>query len=186
MPDATPTQLTPLQQAVIALQAQRARIAELEEAGSAPIAVIGIGCRYPAGGATPSALWEALREGRDGTREVPRDRWDIDEVYDPVPGRPGKMYVRKACFIDEVDQFEPLFFRISPREAVGIDPQQRLLLEIAWEALEDAAIASPSLVGSDTGVFIGISTNYYSALLSRTAHGCVGNAVAGPGNEARV
>ncbi len=186
MPDATTTELTPLQQAVIALQAQRARIAELEQAGSAPIAVVGIGCRYPADGVSPAALWEALREGRDGSREVPPDRWDIDEVYDPVPGRPGKMYVRKGCFIDEVDRFEPLFFRISPREAVGIDPQQRLLLEVAWEALEDAAIAAPALVGSDTGVFIGISTNDYSALLSRTAHGCVGNAVAGPGNAASV
>ncbi|MGH7030390.1 MAG: beta-ketoacyl synthase N-terminal-like domain-containing protein, partial [Stellaceae bacterium] len=186
MPDATTTQLTPLQQAVIALQAQRARIVELEQAGSAPIAVIGIGCRYPADGVSPAALWEALREGRDGSREVPPDRWDIDKVYDPVPGRPGKMYVRKGCFIGEVDRFEPLFFRISPREAVGIDPQQRLLLEVAWEALEDATIAAPALVGSDTGVFIGISTNDYSALLSRTAHGCVGNAVAGPGNAASV
>ncbi|HEY3909053.1 MAG TPA: amino acid adenylation domain-containing protein [Stellaceae bacterium] len=186
MPDATTTELTPLQQAVIALQAQRSRIAELERAASAPIAVIGIGCRYPADGISPSALWQALREGRDGSREVPPDRWDIDAVYDPVPGQPGKMYVRNGCFIGEVDRFEPLFFRISPREAIGIDPQHRLLLEVAWEALEDAAIAAPSLVGSDTGVFIGISTNDYSALLSRTAHGCVGNAVAGPGNAASV
>src|SRR6185312_5313879 len=103
-----------------------------------------------------------------------------------TPGRAGKMYVRNSCFIDRVDGFEPLFFRISPREAVGIDPQQRLLLEVTWEALEDAAIPPPSLVGSQTGVFIGISTNDYSALLSRTVHGSGSNASAGAGNAASV
>ncbi|MGE5272067.1 MAG: amino acid adenylation domain-containing protein [Thiohalocapsa sp.] len=178
--------MTPLQQAVVALQAQRTRIAALEAAATAPIAVIGMGCRYPADAGSPAAMWQALRVGRDGSREVPQDRWDIDAVYDPTPGRPGKMYVRNSCFIAEVDRFEPLFFRISPREAIGIDPQQRLLLEVTWEALEDAAIPPPSLVGSQTGVFVGISTNDYSALLSRTAHGSGSNATAGAGNAASV
>jgi len=178
--------MTPLQKAAVALKAQRARIAELEQAASAPIAVVGMGCRYAAGGDSPDALWQALAEGRDGSREVPKERWDVDAVYDPTPGVPGKMYVRKSCFIDGVDGFDPLFFRISPREAVGIDPQQRLLLEVAWEALEDAAIPPPSLVGSRTGVFLGISTNDYSALLSRTAHGSGSNATAGAGNAASV
>jgi amino acid adenylation domain-containing protein len=184
MPDSSP--LSPLQQAVIALRSQRARIAELEQAGSAPIAVVGMACRYPAGAESPEALWQAVSGGRDGSREVPKDRWDIDAFYDPTPGRAGKMYVRNSCFIDRVDGFEPLFFRISPREAVGIDPQQRLLLEVTWEALEDAAIPPPSLVGSQTGVFIGISTNDYSALLSRTVHGSGSNASAGAGNAASV
>jgi amino acid adenylation domain-containing protein len=178
--------MTPMQQAVVALRTQRARIAELEQAASAPIAIIGMACRYPADATSPEALWEALASGRDGAREVPPDRWDIDELYDPTPGTAGRMYVRRSCFIDGVDQFEPLFFRISPREAVGIDPQQRLLLETTWEALEDAAIPPPSLVGSQTGVFIGISTNDYSALLSRTAHGSGSNASAGAGNAASV
>ena len=178
--------MTPMQQAVVALQAQRARIAELEHAATAPIAVVGLACRYPAGADTPDALWDAVRDGRDGSREVPPDRWDINAFYDPTPGRPGKMYVRQSCFINDVDQFEPLFFRISPREAIGIDPQQRLLLETTWQALEDAAISPSSLVGSQTGVFVGISTNDYSALLSRTAHGSAGNATAGAGNAASV
>nr|WP_203073874.1 non-ribosomal peptide synthetase [Roseomonas ponticola] len=178
--------MTPMQQAVVALQRLRARNAELERASSAPIAIIGMGCRYPAGSDSPDAMWQALLEGRDGSREVPRDRWDIDALYDPEPGRAGRMYVRKSCFLDRVDGFEPLFFRISPREAIGIDPQQRLLLEVTWEALEDAGIAPPSLVGSRTGVYVGISTNDYSALLSRTAHGSGSNAAAGAGNAASV
>ncbi|SFK44601.1 non-ribosomal peptide synthetase [Falsiroseomonas stagni] len=178
--------MTPMQQAVVALQRLRARNAELERANSAPIAIIGMGCRYPAGSDSPDAMWQALLEGRDGSREVPRDRWDIDALYDPEPGRAGRMYVRKSCFLDRVDGFEPLFFRISPREAIGIDPQQRLLLEVTWEALEDAGIAPPSLVGSRTGVYVGISTNDYSALLSRTAHGSGSNAAAGAGNAASV
>ena len=143
-------------------------------------------CRYPAGADSADALWQAVRGGRDGSREVPKDRWDIDAFYDPTPGRAGKMYVRNSGFIDRVDGFEPLFFGISPREAIGIDPQQRLLLEVTWEALEDAAIPPPSLVGSQTGVFIGISTNDYSALLSRTVHGSGSNASAGAGNAASV
>jgi amino acid adenylation domain-containing protein len=178
--------MTPMQKAVIALQSQRARIAALEQAGSAPIAIVGMACRYPAGSDTPDALWDAVRDGRDGSREVPADRWDIDALYDPTPGSPGKMYVRQGCFIDGVDQFDPLFFRISPREAIGIDPQQRLLLETTWQALEDAGIPAPSLVGSQTGVFLGIATNDYSALLSRTAHGSGSNAAAGAGNAASV
>ena len=184
MPDGTA--MTPMQQAVVALQAQRARISELEQAARAPIAIVGVACRYPADSISPDAMWEAVRTGRDGSREVPPDRWNIDALYDPEPGRPGKMYVRKSCFISGVDQFEPLFFRISPREAVGIDPQQRLLLEVTWEALENAAISPPSLVGSQTGVFVGISTNDYSALLSRTVHGSGSNATAGAGNAASV
>jgi amino acid adenylation domain-containing protein len=178
--------MTPMQQAVVALARLRARNAELERANTAPIAIVGMGCRYPAGSDSPDAMWQALLEGRDGSREVPRDRWDIDALYDPEPGRAGRMYVRKSCFLDRVDGFEPLLFRISPREAIGIDPQQRLLLEVTWEALEDAGIAPPSLVGSRTGVYVGISTNDYSALLSRTVHGSGSNAAAGAGNAASV
>ncbi|CAN5314174.1 hypothetical protein BH11PSE11_BH11PSE11_34670 [soil metagenome] len=179
-------ELTPLQKAALAMKVLRARVDELEQAASAPIAVVGLGCRFPAGSNNPDQFWEAVRSGRDGSIEVPADRWDIDSLYDPTPGVAGKMYVRNSCFIDGVDQFDPLFFRISPREAIGIDPQQRLLLEVVWEALEDAGIAAPSLVGSKTGVFLGISTNDYSALLARTAHGSSSNASAGAGNAASV
>jgi acyl transferase domain-containing protein/SAM-dependent methyltransferase len=181
-----PLTMNPLQQAVVAIQRLRVRNAELEQAAAAPIAVVGMGCRLPAGGSSPAALWEALSSGRDGSMEVPADRWDVDAFYDPNLGTPGKMYVRKGCFIPDVDLFDPLFFRISPREAIGMDPQQRLLLEVTWEALEDAGLSATRLVGSQTGVFLGISTKDYATLLGRSAHGSDSNATAGAGTAASV
>jgi acyl transferase domain-containing protein/acyl carrier protein len=120
-----------------------------------PIAIVGIGCRFP-GANNPEAFWELLRGGVDAITEVPPDRWDIDDFYDPEPGTPGKMYTRYGGFIDQVDQFDPSFFGISPREAERMDPQQRLVLEVAWEALENAAVVPAQLSDSPTGVFLGI------------------------------
>lgn len=127
------------------------------------IAVVGLGCRFP-GAESPEAYWNLLRDGIDSSSEVPQDRWDVDAFYDRHPGTPGKMYTRRGGFLNNVDQFDPLFFRIMPKEAVQIDPQQRLLLEVAWEALENAGLAPSGLVGSSTAVFIGISTSDYHDL----------------------
>ncbi len=120
-----------------------------------PIAIVGIGCRFP-GAHNPESFWELLRDGVDAITEVPPDRWDVDAFYDPEPGTPGKMYTRYGGFIDQVDQFDPSFFGISPREAERMDPQQRLVLEVAWEALENAAVVPAQLSDSPTGVFLGI------------------------------
>ena len=128
---------------------------------SEPIAVVGIGCKFPRA-AGPEAFWSLLQNGIDAVREVPADRWDIDALYDADPDVFGRMYTRHGGFIDDVDKFDASFFGISPREAEEMDPQHRLLLEIAWEALEDAAIAPDRLVGSSTGVFMGISSNDYA------------------------
>ena len=128
-----------------------------------PIAVVGFGCRFP-GAESPEAYWDLLCDGADATSEIPPDRWDVDAFYDPKPGTPGKMYTRRGGFLKDIDQFDPLFFRIMPKEAVQIDPQQRLLLEVAWEALEHAGLAPKSLVGSSTAVFVGISTSDYHDL----------------------
>ncbi len=130
-----------------------------------PIAVIGMGCRFPGGVGSVEAFWEFLQAGKCGVAEVPADRWDVDEFYDPDPGSPGKIATRYGAFIDDVDQFDPLFFGISPREANYMDPQQRVLLEVAWEALERAGIAADELSGSSTGAFIGISTTDYAMQL---------------------
>ena len=125
-----------------------------------PIAIISMACRFP-GAETPEAFWELLRDGVDLVQEVPPARWAVADFYAPQRPTPGKMYTREAAFIANVDQFDPLFFGIAPREAVGIDPQQRLLLEVSWEALERAGLAQSSLVDSATGVFIGIGRGDY-------------------------
>lgn len=127
-----------------------------------PIAIVGIGCRFPGGASTPDAYWRLLLDGVDATHDVPADRWDADALYDPDPNVPGRLVTRRGGFCDGIDAFDPAFFGISPREAGRMDPQQRLLLEVAWEALEDAGIAPPALAGSATGVFVGIGSNEYA------------------------
>jgi acyl transferase domain-containing protein/acyl carrier protein len=138
-----------------------------ELAPAEAVAIIGMGCRMPGGVSTPEDLWRLLTEGVDAIREVPRERWDVDAYYDPRPVTPGKMSTRWGGFVDGIDQFDAGFFGISPREAASMDPQQRMLLEVAWEALERAGAAPDRLVGSLTGVFVGISTADYSLLQMR-------------------
>lgn len=127
------------------------------------IAITGIGCRFP-GAKNPEAFWQLLRDGVDAITEVPADRWDLHTYYNANQAVPGKMNTRWGGFLEQVDQFDPSFFKISPREAAQMDPQQRLLLEVAWEALEHAGQAPDKLAGSQTGVFIGISSSDYAQL----------------------
>jgi acyl transferase domain-containing protein/thioesterase domain-containing protein/acyl carrier protein len=129
-----------------------------------PLAIIGIGCRFPGGSNSPQSFWDMLCAGTDAIREIPPDRWSIAAHYDPVPGRDGKSVSRWGGFIENIDRFDPGFFGISAREADAIDPQQRLLLEASWEAFEDAGQTLDAIRGSSTGVFIGISTSDYGAL----------------------
>jgi malonyl CoA-acyl carrier protein transacylase len=124
-----------------------------------PIAIIGMGCRFPGSANDPASLWHLLHEGVDAVTEIPSDRWDIDAFYDPDPEAPLKTYTRHGSFIQQVDQFDPQFFGISPREAASLDPQQRLLLEVTWEALENAGLAPNKLRNSRTGVYVGICTD---------------------------
>ena len=127
-----------------------------------PIAIIGIGCRFPGGVNSPQSFWRLLVEGVDAITEIPPDRWNIDQFYDPVPGRVGKSISRWGGFVEAIDQFDAGFFGISPREAASMDPQHRLLLLAAWEALDDAGI--PVAGRMPTGIFVGISTNDYAQL----------------------
>lgn len=151
-------------------------------AADEPIAIIAVACRFP-GSPDPDAYWHVLSEGVDAIREIPEDRFDVDEFYDPDQQTPGKIYTRSGGYLDRVDGFDPEFFGISPREAVWIDPQQRLMLETAWEGLERAGYSASSLRGSRTGVFVGVGANEYSHLLSGDsvenleAHFITGNAL---------
>ncbi|HEV2147242.1 MAG TPA: polyketide synthase, partial [Longimicrobiaceae bacterium] len=154
--------LSDKQRLLLALEEMKAKLHAAEQARREPIAVVGMGCRFPGGADSPAAFWRLLRDGVDAVRTVPADRWDADAWYHPDPDAPGKAYVRAGGFLDDVRGFDAGFFGIAPREAHSLDPQQRLLLEVAWEALEDAGIAPERLAGSQTGVFVGIMNHDYS------------------------
>ncbi len=128
-----------------------------------PIAVIGMAGRFP-GAPDTRAFWELLRAGRSGIGEIPADRWNVDDYWDPVPGTPGKMATRSGGFLPDIDRFDSYFFGITPREAETMDPQQRLLLEVTWEALEDAGQPPAALAGTPAGVFVGLSNSDYARL----------------------
>jgi acyl transferase domain-containing protein len=155
--------LSPLKRALLALDDMKARLDAMERSKNEPIAVVGLGCRFP-GANDPGAFWTLLRDGVDAVTEVPKDRWDADAYYNPDPNVQGTAYGRWGGFIQNVDRFDPQFFGIAPREAAGIDPQQRLLLEVTWEALEHASLSPEQLAGSATGVFVGICSIDYAAL----------------------
>jgi acyl transferase domain-containing protein/acyl-CoA synthetase (AMP-forming)/AMP-acid ligase II/NADPH:quinone reductase-like Zn-dependent oxidoreductase/acyl carrier protein/NADP-dependent 3-hydroxy acid dehydrogenase YdfG len=137
-------------------ESTRERI-HITRTASEPIAIVGAGCRLPGGADSPEAFWELLRAAADVTTETPPDRWNLDELYDPDPAAPGRIYSRRGGYVEGLDRFDPAFFGISPREAASLDPQQRMLLEVSWEALERAGVAPDRLEATRTGVFLGIS-----------------------------
>jgi microcystin synthetase protein McyG len=152
--------LSPKRLALLALELNT-KLGRLEQRAAEPIAVTGVGCRFPGGANDPDSFWRLLIEGRDAISEVPPERWDIEAFYDPDPDAPGKMSTRWGGFLDGIEQFDPEFFGISPREAAGMDPQQRLLLEVVWEALENAGQNPDRLAGSQSGVFLGLCNSDY-------------------------
>ncbi|ELS00023.1 type I polyketide synthase, partial [Gloeocapsa sp. PCC 73106] len=160
----TPDYSSLMQNALLELREMRAKLKNLEGKETEPIAIVGMGCRFPKADCI-DAFWELLKQGQEAITEVPENRWNIDEYYDIEPQKPGKMYTRYGGFIEQLAEFDPQFFGISPREAESLDPQQRLLLEVSWEALENGGIVPQKLQGSITGVFIGISSNDYSQRL---------------------
>ena len=128
-------------------------------------AIVGYAARFP-GAADAAEYWDVLREGRDAISDVPADRWDVDEFFDPDPDTPGKVATRRAGFVDDVTGFDAPFFGMSTREVRMLDPQHRLLLETAWRAVEHSGTAPTSLANTNTGVFVGLATHDYLGMAS--------------------
>jgi len=137
---------------------------ETEKLNYEPIAIVGMGCRYPGGANDSYQFWENIKSGMNCLEPTPENRWNTKTHFSKVKGKKGKMNTRWGGYVEGFDEFDPLFFGISPREADYIDPQQRKLLEVSWEAIEDGGFKASALSGKAVGVFIGGFTVDYKIL----------------------
>jgi acyl transferase domain-containing protein len=171
-----------LKKALLEIRGLKSDLEAARRQASEPIAIVGVGCRFPGGADSPESYWTILRDAADTIRDAPADRWDRDSDYGPDFAEPATIHTRKGGFLDRIDAFDPGFFGLSENEAAGMDPQQRLLLEVVWEAFENAAIPADGVAGSRTAVFVGITNeaDYHVGLLGPPARGGTGisNAVA--------
>jgi len=152
--------------ALQAIEKLQDKLAESENVRYEPIAIVGIGCRFPGGADNPDLFWQLLSEGRDAITPVPSDRWDAEAYYHPNPDTPGKIVTHNGGFVGNLQKFDASFFNISAREAASLDPQQRLLMEVSWESLENSGTVPGRWAGRSVGVFIGMSSQDYAQHLS--------------------
>ena len=166
-------ELSPIKRALKEIRDLKSRLAEAESRAAsgqgdeqnAPIAVVGMGMRFPGGIVDEASMWQLLESGGDAITDVPRERWDWRQYFNRNPEAEGAMYAVRGGFLEDVEKFDAEFFGIAPREAATLDPQQRLLHEVAWQALENAGIPADTMRNTRTGIFAGLSNfDYYRAV----------------------
>ncbi|TDV49772.1 type I polyketide synthase [Actinophytocola oryzae] len=175
-----------LRRASAELHESRTRLRALESGLHEPVAIVGLGCRFPGGIDSPRQLWEFVLAGRDAIGAFPDDRgWYLADPSTPE----ATSHVREGGFLDDAGGFDAGLFGISPREALAMDPQQRLLLEVSWAALEHAGLAPRSLAATPTGVFAGVMYHDYvdgTTQIPPELEAYIGNGTAGSVVSGRV